>query len=142
MGAAAAPLSLGLGGLSMIFDGISGAASSRYQAQEADRASQIALIQADQIDAQRRGELGDVISNIRAIRAATGVNPDSPSTRAVVAREERQSSMQRRIEVGNARLTAEQRARDALFYRRSARWSLLGGAIGGLTQFAKAAAAF
>lgn len=124
--------SLAIGGLVGLVRGVGAYQGTRYEAEKAKRAGDIAKVQADQVDAQYREDLNATISNIRAIRASVGMDPDSPSARAYVAEEERVSSRERRIRAGGLRMQAEQDYADAKFLRRSAKWSLLGGIAGGL----------
>lgn len=109
-----------------------------YQEAQAEQAADIARIQGDQLDTQYRDELASTIANIRAIRASTGASPDSPTSRAIIAREERVSNRQRRTAVGSKRLQASQYELDADIFRTGARASLLAGGISSLGSFAKA----
>lgn len=99
----------------------------QHQAEEADRMAKIGRIQADQISADYRNDLSTTISNIRAIRASTNAAVDSPSSRAVIANEEKVSERTMRIRAGAALTQAGQSESDALFYRTSAKASLLRG---------------
>jgi len=128
-----------------IFQGLSTAvgafgqfAAGQAQAAAAEESKQIALTQADQLDTQYRDELASTIANIRAIRASTGASPDSPTSRAVIAREEKVSERQRRTAVGSKRLQASQFGRDAQVFRSGAVVSLLGGGLKSLSSFARA----
>jgi len=129
-------VALGLQGVSLVAQGMGAAAGNRSEADKAERTARIGRVQADQIDATLRGELSDTISNIRAISAAAGAPVDSPALEAFMEGEIRASDRDRITAVSSARLQAGQSSLDAMAYRRAARWSLIGGAIGGLTKFA------
>lgn len=112
------------------------ARASNYAAQQSARAAQVGRIQADQIDSSYREELNSTIANIKAIRASAGVDLNSPTGRAIDAKQERTSDRDRMIEVGSKRMQATQDDADAKFRRSSAKWALLGGAATGLSKFA------
>lgn len=128
-------------GVSMILDGMAEAEGRNFDAQKSERAKEIAFVNADQVDASRRQELSVTVSNIRAIRAAAGGSPDSPSGRAYIAEQESRSDRQRRIEVGGIRMQGRQYGEDAKFYRQAAKSALIGGFVGSLGSFAKAGTA-
>lgn len=125
-----------------IFTGLSGLVgaygqyqASQHAAQQSERAAQVGRIQADQIDASYREELNSTISNIRAIRASTGVGANSPTGRAIEADQERISTRDRRIDVGSRRMQANQDENDARFRRSAATVSLIGGVSKSLPSF-------
>lgn len=101
--------------------------AGKYAAAQSERAAQIGRVQADQIDASYRDELNSTISNIRAIRAGTGVGASSPTQMAIEADQEKTSRRDRIIEVGSKRMQATQDEADARFRRSAARVSLFGG---------------
>lgn len=140
MGAIAGPLGLAMQGLSLVFSGLGERQAARHKAAQADRAKKIGYIQADQISTDYTTDLASTIANIRAIRAATGANPYSPSTEAFIAEESRVSDRTRRIRSGAARMEANQYGDDAAFYRSSAKTALLGRSLQALPYFLKAAA--
>lgn len=127
MGAA---VGIGLQGLSMVMGAVGEAKAGAHEAAQAKQASEIASIQADQIQTGYRQDLNTTIANIRAIRAATGANPDSPTSLAVIAGEEEASRRAMRIKSGAARIQSNQLADDARFLRASAKMSLIGGLAG------------
>jgi hypothetical protein len=133
MAQAAAPL-LGLAG--SLVGAFGQSQASNYQADQSKRAAQVGRVQADQIDASYRDELNSTISNIKAIRASAGVDPNSPTGMAIDAKQQQTSDRDRRIEVGSKRMQAAQDDADAKFRRSSAKWALFGGAATGLAKFA------
>jgi hypothetical protein len=125
-----------LGGVSMIFQGIGASQAAQQQAADAEKRAQIGKIQADQTDAYYRKDLNTTISNIRAIRAATGASADSPSTQAYIDTETEASDRVRRIKVGGLLMGVDQSLADAAFYRSSASTALLGGVLGAAGKIA------
>lgn len=109
--------------------------AGQYGAQQSERAAQQGRVQADQIDANYRDELNSTISNIRAIRAASGVGARSPTGMAIEDKQQRVSDRDRRIDVGSRRMQATQDENDARFRRSSAGWALVGGIASGLSKF-------
>lgn len=132
MGAAAPILGLAGGLVSAVGQYQGG----NYAAAQSERAAQAGRVQADQIDASYRDELNSTISNIRAIRASAGVGANSPTQRAIEAKQEQTSNRDRKIEVGSKRMQAHQDEADARFRRSSARTALFGGVATGLSKFA------
>ncbi len=122
----------------MIVGGMGDRAAAKHQENQAKRAAEIGRVNADQIDAAYRDELNTTIKNIRAIRAATGANPDSPSSLAFIEGEAAASDRVRRIKAGAARIGANQNEADARFYKSSARSALFGGVVKSLPYFLKA----
>lgn len=124
-----------LTGLSMVMQGAAESQGLQHEGAKADRAQKIAHVQADQIDASYKADFNNFVSNVRAIRAATGAHPDSPSVGAYIDSQEKVSERSRRIRSGGVRMQATQYGDDARFYRSAASSALFGG-------FAKAGAHF
>lgn len=122
----------GIGGLIGVFGNYQ---AGQQAAAQSKRAAQVGRIQADQVDASYRDELNSTISNIRAIRAGAGVGGFSPTGMAIEADQERISTRDRRIEVGNRRMQANQDEDDARFRKSAATWSLIGGTAKSLPSF-------
>lgn len=106
-----------------------------YQAEQSKRAAQVGRIQADQVDASYRDELNSTISNIRAIRASAGVDPNSPTGIAYEDEQQRRSDRDRKIDVGSKRMQAKQDEDDARFRKSSAGVALIGGVAKSLPAF-------
>lgn len=109
--------------------------AGNHAAAQSKRAAQVGRIQADQVDASYRDELNSTISNIRAIRASSGVGPNTPTQRAFEAAQAEKSDRDRKIEVGSKRMQANQDEEDARFRRSSAKMALVGGAATGLAKY-------
>lgn len=135
MGQAAAAAPLVLQGFSQIYTGLGERAGKRYEAQRAERAADIARLQADQTDTALRGELDQVLGSIQAIRASTGADPFSPTSLAVMRREQETSARERRIRRSSAELQATQSEADARFYRSAGNQALFGRVIKSLPFF-------
>jgi sugar/nucleoside kinase (ribokinase family) len=133
MAQAIAPV-LGLAG--SLVGAVGQSKASNYAAQQSARAAQVGRVQADQVDASYRDELNSTISNIRAIRASSGTGANSPTGMAIEAKQEDTSNRDRRIEVGNKNMQANQDDADAKFRRSSAKTALFGGVASGLAKFA------
>lgn len=110
------------------------AAGYRHAAAQAERKALAARTAADETDASLRGELMTTLGNIRAIRAAAGVLPDSPTGLAIAAGEEKESDRQRLIKVSSLIAQSKQYSDDASFYKSAASTAL---STGYLTAFGK-----
>ncbi len=97
---------------------------------EAAVAARQGKIAAAETDAHLREELRSVLGNIRAVRASSGISPESPTTAAILDEESRVSERQRRIRVGNINRQVESDTRAASFLRRQSRDAFLYGTIG------------
>lgn len=131
MGAAAGILT-GVSGLIGAFGSFQ---AGQNEAAKSKRAAQVGRIQADQVDASYRDELNSTISNIRSIRAGAGVGAMSPTGMAIEADQDRVSSRDRKIEVGNKNMQAFQDEQDAKFRKSAAKFSLIGGVAKSLPSF-------
>jgi hypothetical protein len=113
-----------------------GAAESRamsFKAAEARTAARQGKIAAAQTDTAVREELANVISNIRSIRASSGISPDSPTTRAIIEKEGGIAERERRIRVGNILAQVSSDTRSARFFSQSADSAWLYGGLKGVT---------
>lgn len=107
----------------------------KWEAEKAKRAAEVGRVRADQIDATYRDELSATISNIRSIRASSGASMNSPTGMAIEAAQQRISDRDRKIDVGNQRMQANQDEQDAKFRKASAKMALFGGAAKSLAYF-------
>lgn len=106
------------------------AQATAFRSGEAAVAARQGKIAANETDAALRRELDTVIGNIRSIRASAGIDPNSPTTRAILAEETKVSDRERRIRVGNimAQVGSDERAAKTL--ARSSRDQWLYGTLG------------
>lgn len=120
---------IGLVGVGLQVAGTLSAAKGRsdslsFEADKAERAARAGRIAADQTDAAMRDELESTIGQIRAIRASSNSDLNSPTGLAIEEGETARSDRQRSIRVGNIRMQADEDERSAGFLRRSARSAL------------------
>jgi hypothetical protein len=113
-----------------------------FKSSEAAVASRQGKIAAAETDTHLREELRSVIGNIGAIRASSGIAPDSPTTQAIVDNEGRVSERERRIRVGNIMSQSESDERSSRFFKGASRDAWLYGTIGAVGRgFSQAAQA-
>ena len=95
------------------------AAASRaeYDAARTERAAEFGRIKADQTDAHLREELAVTLHNIDAVRAASGVDPTSPTGQAIKDNETYISDRSRFNQITSIRLQAEEDERAAGYSR-------------------------
>lgn len=138
--AVAAPLALaatGLSAASSIMGGMQTAKGDEMEQQNAVDAATIGRTKAAQTDTDMRRQLSSTLSNISAVRASAGLNPDSPTGQAIASNVEGRADVNRTQAVDNinAQVTMDQNA--ASFYGQSASSALLGGMMGGLGSIFK-----
>lgn len=128
-----------LGGIMSGISGVVGAVGAsnaqKWEAEKAKRAAEVGRVRADQIDAGYRDELNSTIANIRSIRASSGASINSPTGMAIEADQQQTSDRDRKIDVGNQRMQANQDEQDAKFRRSAARTALFGGVAKSLPSF-------
>lgn len=136
MGAAAAPVagaasiaSMGLSAYGDIKKGEGDSAASAFAAEKSRKAAEFGRITADQTDTQFRENLMDTLGKIDAIRASSGVNPDSPTAVALADEETRVSDRARTNRVASIRGQALQDDADALYRDRVSRDALTAGYV-------------
>lgn len=120
--------SLALTAGSKIVQGVGQSRALNAQAAQAERAGEIARIQANQISTDMQTELRSNLARIRAIRASTG-GQASPSEIAILGAETEAGDRARRIRVTGTRMQATQYDTDAGTYRSAARFALFGAAV-------------
>jgi valyl-tRNA synthetase len=98
--------------------------ASKYQSFKAEQEAKIGAVKADQIDSAYREELSSTLSNIRNIRASTGVGANSPTTLALEDANTKQSDTNRTRDVANQRIQINQNLSDSKYLKRSAGLSL------------------
>jgi hypothetical protein len=150
MGQLAAPLSIasvGFSALGKVSEGQAAKAGyeakandAEFAAQRAERAAEYGRIQADQTDAGLREELAITLGNIDAVRAASNVDPTSPSGVALKERETEVSDRQRRARVASIRAQANEDDRMAQYGRSTATYLRRAGSGALRTSYINAAA--
>lgn len=134
-------------GIGIALEAASGIMRARGEAQglahrsaEAAVAARQGKIAAAQTDTHLREELTSTLGNIAAIRASSGIAPDSPTTQAIVDNESRVAERERRIRVANIMNQSESDERSSRFLKRSSRDAWLYGTIGSIGRGFSAAA--
>lgn len=136
MGQAILPIMMVTGFAGGVMEGMAGAATSRAAAQQAKIRESAAKTAADQTYTKHSEELISTIANINAIRASTGADPLSPTSRAVKTEERRVSERDRQISVDNLNAQASAEREAARAHNRNARWQLGMGIVGGINKAA------
>jgi hypothetical protein len=132
--AAAAPIvGLAATGFSALgsFEGASKAAQGdQFEAKNAANAAQIGQTKAAETDADMRRKLTSQLSNITAIRAGAGLDPNSPTGAAISANVQGVADLSRTQAVQNIQnqVTSDENA--SAFYTSSASSALMGGELG------------
>lgn len=124
-----------LSGVSGVVGAMGASAGQKWEGEKAKRAAEVGRVRADQIDATYRDELNSTIANIRAIRSSSGASVASPTGMAIEADQQRISDRDRKIDVGNQRMQANQDEQDAKFRKSAARMTLIGGVAKALPSF-------
>lgn len=134
-----------MGGLGLVQTGLQ-VANARRQTKSQEAFAKFnateAEIRADQTDAVSRESMNFEIGDIIAARAANGLDPSSPTGRALVRETEEFRGRERGIAVGNERSRAtrfRQQAREVAGQRRGI---LLGGALTAAGQIGQSVAMF
>lgn len=110
------------------------AAATDQKAADAAVAARRGKIAAAETDTVLRQNLADIISNIRTVRASASIDPNSPTTAAILANETDKAERDRRIRVANIEAQVDSDENASAFYRNSANNQWLYGslaAIGG-----------
>jgi hypothetical protein len=111
-------------------------AADQYQAQKAEVAAQYAKTAATQTDAQMRENLNTQLGNIDAVRAASNVDPTSPTSQAVRDRTAFIGDRSRSIQVGNIMAQASQDEADSQYLNSAGSYALNMGIASGITNAA------
>lgn len=132
--AAAAPIvGLAATGFSALgaFEGASKAAQGdQFEAQNAANAAQIGETKAAETDANMRRRLTAQLSNINAIRAGAGLDPNSPTGAAINANVQGVGDLSRTQAVENINAQVQSDLQAQKFYQSAASSALLGGELG------------
>src|SRR5688572_30534936 len=103
------------------------AAAQEFKAEQAERRAEAGRLNAVQTDVFFREELNTALANIDAIRAASSIDPTSPTTAAIKSEEARISDRARNIKVQSILAQANEDEREAAFRRESAKDIRQGG---------------
>lgn len=124
-----------IGGLALqaggqIYKGYGEKDSQNFLAERDKRAAEIGRIKANQTDIALRDELRTTLGNIDAVRAASGIDPLSPTTAVLKGEEMRVSDRDRMTRVANIRAQADEDDLTADYRRKVGRDALIGGFLG------------
>lgn len=111
--------SLALTVASDITQGSATQAADDFKADRAQRAAEFGQIQATLTDVTMRENLNTTLGNIETIRAAAGIDPTSPTTAALLDRNENLSDRQRMAAVGSQRAQSAEDLASADYLRRA-----------------------
>jgi hypothetical protein len=146
MGLAAPVMSLagaGFGAMGSIMGGEGQAAADQYKAEMLNREAEYGRLAATQTNAAMTRNIADTLSRIDAVRAASHVNPASPTGAEVRGQTEYLANEQKGIRVENILQQATLDDSQAAYLRSAASTAMLsgdigaaGGILGGLTKFA------
>lgn len=118
--------------------GIGGAAADAraqgFKAEQAATAARYGKIAAAETDAALRQELSGVLGSIRSIRASSGIDPNSPTTEAILARESAISEGQRRTQIANILGQVASDEASAAYLKKASRDTFLYGTLGAFGQ--------
>lgn len=112
-------MSMALGAASAVAQGNAESKASSQKAQDSLYAQQSAEINASATDAYYRNDLRTTLSNITAIRAASGMS-DSPTSQAVADYNTDQSDIQRTAKVTSYLSQAKQSGQASQYYQQAA----------------------
>lgn len=118
--------SLGFDAGSKIVGGMGTSATQDFLAARDERNAELGRLRAAQTDVFEREQLNTTIANIESIRAASNIDPTSPTSAAIVANETRISDRQREIKVAALNAQANEDQLSAMYRRRVGADALLG----------------
>lgn len=131
--AAALPAVMSIG--SAIAGGIGAKAAGDAQADAKFRAAQVARARAQQVDLASRQELEQTLSNIIAIRASSNADVYSPTTAAVLERQQEIGGRNRQARVSSESIRADNLEREGYAAGNAGNWGLAGGLIKAVPGF-------
>lgn len=116
---AASIASLGLSAFSSLSKGKATKAADDFSADKAERAAAFGKLQAGLTDTVMREQLNTTLSNIEVIRAAARVDPTSPTTAAIEARDSYVANRQRNTALLNIRSQVSEDEASAAYLRKA-----------------------
>lgn len=133
MAVAALPAMMSIG--SAIIGGIGAKAGAEATADAKYRAAQVARARAEQTDLASRQELERTLSNIVAVRAASGGDIMSPTTSAVMARQQEIGDRNRIARVSSENIRANQLEQEGAMSAKAGQFGLAGGILKAIPGF-------
>lgn len=121
-----------------VMKGMGQKAGMDAQAMRAERAATFGKLQAEQSDLKFREELNTTLGNIEVIRAAAKIDPNSPTSAALMDRQRTLSDRQRMTAGLNIQSQIDQDLADASYLRQSGDFALQMGFLDAGTKIAGA----
>ena len=113
------------------------AAGDEARAEQLSRAAERGRMAATQTSAQMTEDLNTTLGNIAAVRAAANIDPTSPTTAAVLDRQEYVGNRAKDISVENLMAQAEENDASANYLRQAGAYALSQGKIGAFASLLK-----
>jgi len=113
------------------------AAGDEARAEQLSRAAERGRMAATQTSAQMTEDLNTTLGNIAAVRAAANIDPTSPTTAAVLDRQEYVGNRARDISVENLMAQADENDASANYLRQAGAYALSQGKIGAFASLLK-----
>lgn len=107
------------------------------KAAQLERAAERGRLAATQTSAQMTEDLNTTLGNIAAVRAAANIDPSSPTTAAILDRQEYVGNRARDISVENLKAQAEENDASAAYMRQAGAFALSQGKFGAFANFLK-----
>jgi hypothetical protein len=131
-------LALGLSACGDVEKGAATQASDEFQADKAAEHAKFGRLQADLADTSYREKLNTTLGNIDAVRAASHVDPTSPTTQAVEGWQTEISNRQRLAAVGTERAQAASDDASAAYLRQAGQFAQQQGYLSAAARVAGA----
>jgi len=112
-------------------------AADEARAAQLTRAAERGRLAATQTSAQMTEDLNTTLGNIAAVRAASGADPTSPTTAAILDRQEYVGNRARDISVENLMAQAEENDASANYMRQAGAYALSQGKLGAFATLLK-----
>lgn len=136
-GSAISIAGVGLSAMSQVQAAKGTQAADTARADQLDRAAERGRLAATQTSAQMTEDLNTTLGNIAAVRAASNIDPNSPTTAAVLDRQEYVGDRARSISVENLTAQAEENEASANYMRQAGAFALSQGKLGAFATLLK-----
>jgi hypothetical protein len=134
--------SLALTAASDVTKGSATQAADDFQADRAQRAAEFGQVQASLTDTTMRENLNTTLGNIEAVRAAAGIDPTSPTTAALMDRNEALSDRQRMAAVGSIKAQSAEDLASADYLRKAGDFAVTQSYLSAATDVASGIAKY
>lgn len=130
VGSALSIAGVGLSALGQVSQSQGVAAGDEMRADQLSRAAERGRTAAAQTSAQMTEDLNTTLGNIAAVRAASNADPTSPTTAAVMDRQEFVGDRAKDIQVENLQAQADENDASAAYMRQAGAFALSQGKLG------------